>query len=126
MSNQETSSPSVNPYAATLKGRCPSCGEGRLYAGYLKLRDKCDSCGLELATFDQADGPAVFVMFIVGLLVVIPAFVVELKFQPPYWLHAVLWGPWAIFLVLIALRPVKSLLVAQQFKHKAEEGRLDN
>lgn len=115
----ETTKPS--PHIAALKGRCPNCGEGRLYAGYLKLNDKCDHCGIDLAGFDQADGPAVFVMFIVGFLVVIPMLIVELSFQPPYWVHAVLWLPWTIFWVLVLLRPVKSLLVAQQFIHRAEE-----
>lgn len=115
----ETSKPS--PHIAALKGRCPNCGEGRLYAGYLKLNGKCDVCGQDLAKFDQADGPAVFVMFLVGFLVVIPMLIVELSFQPPYWVHAVLWVPWTVVWVLILLRPVKSLLVAQQFIHKAEE-----
>lgn len=110
-----------SPLLATLKGRCPRCGEGRLYDGYLKLSSSCDSCELPLAQYDQADGPAVFVMFIVGFLVVIPAFLVELAFQPPYWVHAVLWLPWALILVLAFLRPVKSWLVAQQFVHKAAE-----
>ena len=115
----EAKSPS--PYAAALKGRCPNCGKGHLYNGYLKLADKCESCGLDLAEFGQADGPAVFVMFIVGFLVVIPLLIVELSFQPPYWVHAVLWLPWTLFWVLIFLRPVKSLMVAQQFVHNAEE-----
>ena len=115
----ESSKPS--PFAATLKGRCPNCGEGHLYAGYLKLADKCDHCGIDLSQYDQADGPAVFVMFIVGFLVVIPMLIVELSYQPPYWVHAVLWTPWTILWALILLRPVKSLLVAQQFLHKAEE-----
>jgi len=109
------------PYLAALRGRCPNCGEGRLYSGYLKLADKCESCGLNLAAFDQADGPAVFVMFFVGFLVVVPMLVVELAYHPPYWVHAALWVPWTIFWVLLLLRPVKSLLVAQQFIHKAEE-----
>ena len=106
---------------AALRGRCPNCGEGRLYVGYLKLNEKCDVCGQDLAKFDQADGPAVFVMFLVGFLVVIPMLIVELTFQPPYWVHALLWLPWTVMWVLILLRPVKSLLVAQQFIHKAEE-----
>ena len=121
VSEQQTPS----PYVATLKGHCPACGEGRLYQGYLKLANTCDKCGMDLAKYDQADGPAVFVMFIVGFLVVVPAFVVEFIFQPPYWLHALLWLPWTIVLVLIFLRPVKSLLIAQQFLHKAEEAKLD-
>jgi uncharacterized protein (DUF983 family) len=110
-----------SPYAAALKGRCPKCGEGRLYAGYLKLAERCESCGLELGAYDQADGPAVFVMFIVGFLVVIPMLVVELVYHPPYWVHAMLWTPWTVILVMALLRPIKSLLVAQQFVHKAEE-----
>lgn len=116
----------VSPHAAALKGRCPSCGEGALYKGYLALADHCDHCGLDFKKYDQADGPAVFVMFIVGFLVVIPAAAVEIMYQPPYWLHAALWIPWGAFWVLVTLRPIKSWLVAEQFKHKAEEGRLDD
>jgi len=116
-----TATEKPSPHLAALKGRCPDCGEGRLYDGYLKLQDRCDVCGIDLGKYDQADGPAVFVMFLVGFLVVIPMLVVELMYQPPYWVHAALWIPWTAIWVLILLRPVKSLLVAQQFVHKAEE-----
>ncbi len=119
MSLPEPAAPS--PHRAALKGRCPKCGEGRLYAGYLKLAPKCGSCGLDLTAYDQADGPAVFVMFIVGFLVVIPALAVELAYRPPYWIHAALWLPWTVAWALALLRPIKSWMVAQQFVHNAAE-----
>jgi len=116
----------ISPHAAAFKGRCPACGEGKLYDGYLALAGSCGHCGLDLETYDQADGPAVFVMFIVGFLVIIPMFIVEVSYSPSYWVHAALWLPWTLLLVLGFLRPVKSWLVAEQYKHKAAEGRLDD
>jgi len=112
---------SLSPHQAAFRGRCPKCGEGRLYGGYLKLAERCESCGLDLDQYDQADGPAVFVMFIIGFLVVVPMLIVELAYRPPYWVHAVLWLPWTVVLALAFLRPIKSWMVAQQFIHNAEE-----
>lgn len=67
----EGTSSEISPLSATTKGRCPRCGKGKLYSGVIKLSAKCDSCDLELAAFDQADGPAPFVMMIVGTLVAV-------------------------------------------------------
>jgi len=117
---------SLSPQAAAFKGRCPKCGEGRLYSGYLKLAPQCEKCGLDLGALEQADGPAVFVMFIIGFLVVIPMLVVELAFQPAYWVHAALWLPWTVILALAFLRPIKSWMVAQQYVHNAAEAHFDD
>lgn len=105
-------------------GRCPRCGRGPLFAGYLALAPRCSACGLDFAFADSADGPAVFVIFAVGAVVVIAAFYVEFAFAPPYWLHLALWIPLILVLSLGLLRPLKGLFVALQFRHQAEEGRL--
>jgi uncharacterized protein (DUF983 family) len=104
--------------------RCPRCGKGKLYAGFLTLAPRCESCGLDYAFIDSGDGPAVFIIMIAGAIVVACALIVEVKYQPPFWLHAVLWLPLIAATTLLPLRSMKSLLIALQFHHKAAEGRL--
>src|SRR4030088_1598571 len=107
-----------------LACKCPRCGKGSLYAGFLKLRPNCEACGLDYAFIDTGDGPAIFIIMIAGAIVVGCALIVEIKSQPPYWLHAVLWLPLILATTLLPLRAMKSLLIALQFHHKAAEGRL--
>src|SRR5437879_13619950 len=107
-----------------LAGKCPRCGRGKLYAGFLDLRPKCDACGLDYAFIDSGDGPAVFIIMIAGAIVVAAALIVEVKYQPPFWLHAALWLPLTLAVTLWPLRAMKSLLIALQFHHKAASGRL--
>jgi uncharacterized protein (DUF983 family) len=112
---------------AALRGiacKCPRCGTGRLFAGFLTLKPKCDVCGLDYAFIDAGDGPAVFVIMIAGAIVVAAALIVEVKFKPPFWVHAALWLPLTLAVTLWPLRAIKSLLIALQFHHKAAEGRL--
>jgi uncharacterized protein (DUF983 family) len=113
----------VSPFAAGLAGRCPACGKGRLFQGFLALRPHCDSCGLDYAFADSGDGPAVFVILIGGFVIVGAALVVEILYQPPLWLHALLWAPLILVVTLAPLRLLKGLLIALQYHHKAEEGR---
>ena len=110
--------------AAGLAGRCPACGRGKLFSGYLNLAPRCNSCGLDYGFAEAGDGPAVFVILITGFIVVGAALFVEMAYAPPYWLHALIWGPLAILLPLLLLRSFKGVLIALQYKHKAEEGRL--
>ena len=117
--------PPQSPLTTGLRGRCPRCGEGRLFDGFLGLPERCENCGLDYSFIDSADGPAVFVIFIVGALVVGAAFFVEFSYQPPYGLHLLLWIPLILVLSLALLRPLKGLMIAQQYHHKAQEGRLD-
>ena len=107
-----------------LACKCPRCGKGKLYTGFLTLRPRCDSCGLDYAFIDAGDGPAVFIIMIAGAIVVAAALIVEVKYQPPFWVHAVLWLPLILATTLLPLRSMKSLLIALQFHHKAAEGRL--
>ena len=110
--------------AAGLAGRCPACGRGKLFSGYLALAPRCDVCGLDYSFAEAGDGPAVFVILVTGFIVVGAALFVEMAYAPPYWLHALIWGPLAILLPLLLLRSFKGVLIALQYKHKAEEGRL--
>jgi len=108
-----------------LRACCPRCGKGRLYDGFLTLAPGCSVCGLDYAFADSGDGPAVFIMMIAGFIIVGLVLWVEFTWSPPYWVHAVLWLPLTILLPLGLLRPLKGWLVAQQFRHKASEGRLE-
>jgi uncharacterized protein (DUF983 family) len=109
-----------------LACRCPRCGKGRLYSGFLDLQPACEACGLDYAFIDAGDGPAVFIILIAGAIVVGCALIVEVKYQPPFWLHAALWLPLILVTTLLPLRAMKSLLIALQFHHKAAPGRLVN
>lgn len=110
---------SASPITTGLQCRCPRCGRGRLYSGYLTLAEKCESCGLELRAMDSGDGPAFFVMFLVLIITVPLVFLVYALFEPPIWVHMVLWPVVIIGLSLWLLRPAKAIMVALQFKHRA-------
>jgi uncharacterized protein (DUF983 family) len=112
------------PIRRGLSARCPRCGEGALFDGFLTLKPRCERCGLDYSFADSADGPAVFVIFLSGFIVVFAALVVEFLYQPPYWLHALLWLPLIVVTTLLPLRPMKGLMIALQYHHKAAEGRL--
>jgi uncharacterized protein (DUF983 family) len=113
------------PIGHGLRGRCPRCGQGRLFQGFLTLRPACEHCGLDFGFADAGDGPAVFVILVGGFIVVFAALVTEFVYQPPYWVHAALWFPSVLIVTLGPLRPMKGLLIALQYHHKAQEGRLE-
>lgn len=113
------------PIPTGLLGRCPRCGKGHVFNGFLTLAPRCEACGLDLAFADTADGPAFFVMSIVGIVVVGLALWVEFAYAPPIWLHLVLWFGLTGLLSVALVRPLKGLMVALQFHHRAEEGRLE-
>lgn len=113
-----------NPALTGLAGHCPRCGKGHLFRGYLTLRPSCEVCGLDYSFADTGDGPAFFVMSIVGIVVVALALWVEFAFEPPIWLHIVMWFSLSVILSVALVRPLKGLMVALQYHHKAGEGRL--
>ena len=112
-------------FALGLTGSCPHCGEGKLFAGFLALQPRCDVCGLSFDFADAGDGPAVFIMMIVGFIVIGAALMLELRHHPPIWVHLVLWLPVATVMALGILRPLKGMMVALQYRNAAREGRLD-
>ena len=107
----------VSLLRAALRCRCPRCGEGRLYAGLLTVRDTCEVCGLDLRSHDSGDGPAVGVMFLLSAIVVALAFWVEFTFNPPLWVHVVLWFPFTLLGALWMLRVMKAWLTAEQYRY---------
>lgn len=122
----ERLSPTTAPLPAMrgLRGRCPRCGDGKMFEGFLTVRPACEKCGLDYSFADAGDGPAVFVILIGGAIVVFAALMTEVVYQPPYWLHAALWLPLILVVTLLPLRMVKGLLIVLQYHHKAAPGRL--
>ena len=121
----DANSKPVSASQAALSARCPRCGEGPLFSGVLTLRGRCEKCGLDYKFIDTGDGPAVFGIMILGFLVLGGALILEFKAGPPLWVHLLLWGVGTPLLALGLLRFLKALLIALQFKHKAEQGQLE-
>jgi uncharacterized protein (DUF983 family) len=105
-----------------LLGRCPRCGRGPLFSGLLDIRDRCPACGLDLRAHDAGDGPAVAGVFVVGALAVIAALMVDLRYQPPLWLHALLWPALVLPLSIAVMRVAKAALAALQYRHRRNHG----
>lgn len=124
-SPEHDSTAAVSPIFAGLRGRCPRCGRGKLFRGFLGLQSGCGVCGLDFSFMDAGDGPAVFVILFAGFIVVASALMVEVMYQPPFWVHAMLWGPLILLVTLGPLRLMKGVLIALQYHHKAAEGRLE-
>jgi uncharacterized protein (DUF983 family) len=115
----------VSPISAGLRCRCPNCGEGQVFRGFLKFKDRCDACEADLTIADAGDGPAFFVMFVALIFIVPTAMFTELAFSPPRWVHYLIWPPVTFAFCLALLRPFKATLFALQWKHKAGQARLD-
>lgn len=112
-----------SPWAAGLRLRCPACGKGPVFAGYLKFRDSCAVCGADFKAADAGDGPAVFVILIVGAIVAPELIILQVGMDLPDWLALTITIVSAIALCLALLPPFKATLFALQWKHKAREVR---
>jgi uncharacterized protein (DUF983 family) len=117
--------PPQSPYSTGMGGRCPRCGDGKLFKGFLAVAPSCDLCGLDYGFADSGDGPAVFVMLIAGFIVVGGALWFDFTYEPPMWVHLVVTLPLGALVCLAILRPLKGVLIALQYRNKAEQGRLD-
>ncbi len=111
----------IDPIRAGLLCRCPNCGKGALFSGFLKVRPNCAVCGFDLAGIETGDGPATFIMQIAGFLVGFSALYVEIAFSPPMWLHFVVWIPLVAALSLGLMRPGKGLMMALQMRNQRDE-----
>ena len=114
-------SPSPSLAQAGIRCLCPRCGRGRLYAGFLKVRPRCESCGLDLGFANESEGPAVFIIFIVGFIVVAAAAIGEVLFHPHPLVHLALWIPLTVVLSLALLRPLKATMIALHYRHVLDE-----
>ena len=125
MTEDRADYPPQDPYRTGLRGRCPRCGEGRMFSGTLSLTDRCANCGLDYTFADSADGPAVFAIMIVGFVIAGGALLFELAYEPPFWVHIIIWSPLIVMFSLMVLRPLKGLAVALQYVNRAREGVID-
>jgi len=114
-----------SPYVTGVTGRCPRCGGGKLFDGFLELAPRCEACGLDYGFADAGDGPAVIVTLLAGFIVVGTALVVEVKYEPPMWLHLAIFLPLTLVVCLGMLRPLKGVLVSLQYRNKAGLGQLE-
>jgi len=109
--------------SAALFGCCPACGEKTLFEGMLKFAPTCRLCALDYGHFNVGDGPAAFLTLIVGGLITVMAIVVDQAFNPPFWVHMLLWIPITAIAVIWALRVGKAALLAIEYRRRAGEGR---
>jgi uncharacterized protein (DUF983 family) len=126
MSQDSAQFPPVDPVKVGLKGCCPRCGEGKLFEGLLALKLRCAACGLDYAFADSGDGPAVFVILIVGFVIIGLVLWLQVNYGPPIWVHVLLFGPLTIILSLLSLRWCKGIFVAMQYRHNASEGQINH
>ena len=117
--------PPVDPVNAGLRCCCPRCGQGKLFDGFLTLKPACANCGLDYSFADSGDGPVVFVLLIVGFIVVGAALWMEVNYNPPLWVHFMLWIPLVIVLGLALMRVLKGLLIALQYRNNARPCEID-
>ena len=110
-----------SPLATGLAAKCPRCGRGKLFTGLLTVRQTCERCGLNFAEVDSGDGPAVFLIFVLGAILVPLVLWVEFSFEPPFWIHVIIWTPLIAIGTIGLLRPMKAFMIAIQYKHKAGE-----
>jgi uncharacterized protein (DUF983 family) len=109
--------------AVAFKGECPRCGARTLFNGWVAFAHRCRGCGLDYDAFNVGDGPAAFLILLVGAIVVAAAITLELAAEPPLWVHLV-WLPVTALLTLGGLRLAKAALLAQEYRHRAREGRI--
>jgi uncharacterized protein (DUF983 family) len=114
--------PGIAP--AALFGLCPDCGAKTLFAGPVRFASNCKACGLDYSAFNVGDGPAALLTMALGALIIVLAFMLEIAAHPPFWVHAVLWVPITVGLVLLSLRFAKGALLVAEHRNKAKEGRL--
>jgi uncharacterized protein (DUF983 family) len=118
--------PPLPPTTTGPYGKCPRCGEGGIFDGFLTLKKSCAVCGLDLSFADAADGPAFFVMLIAAVPVLGFVLWMVLSVEASYLVTALLTLPLAVVLCVLPLRPLKGWLVASQYYYRAREGRLDS
>ena len=113
----------ISPVEVALSGLCPRCKSKTLFAGWVRFADRCRACQLDFSSFNVGDGPAAFLILIIGTVLVGSALVVDGAFSPPWWVHLV-WIPIGLALTLLGLRLAKALLITQEYLQRAREGRI--
>jgi uncharacterized protein (DUF983 family) len=109
---------------ASLRGLCPRCGASGLFRGAVSFSGQCGRCGLDYSQFNVGDGPAAFLIMIVGAVVTFGAVSLQLSVEPPIWVHILIWVPLTISLVVGLLRIAKGALLVLEYRNRAREGRI--
>jgi uncharacterized protein (DUF983 family) len=109
---------------ASIRGLCPRCGAPTLFAGAVRFSEACPQCKLDFSQFNVGDGPAAFLIMIVGAIVTIGAVMLELSAEPPFWVHILIWVPLTAALVVGLLRLAKGALLVLEYRNRAHEGRI--
>ncbi len=109
---------------AALRARCPRCENAPLFDGWVRFAPRCRGCGLDYSAFNVGDGPAAFLILIVGALITAMALVLQVRAEPPFWVHIILWVPLTTALVILSLRASKAALLILEYRNKAREGRV--
>ena len=125
MPTNERDYPPISPFSTGLAGRCPRCGDGKLFSGFLDLAPRCEVCGLDYGFADSGDGPAVLVTLFAGFLVLGIALATQIVYEPPIWIHLAIFLPLTLVVCLGMLRPLKGFLIASQYVNKAAPGRFE-
>jgi uncharacterized protein (DUF983 family) len=111
----------INPFVAGLACWCPNCGRGKLFDGFLTVAPRCAACGFDLGAADSGDGPAVFIILIVGFIACFGLLFTEIAYRPPIWVELLIWPLVGAALCFALLRPAKGLMLALQFHTRASE-----
>jgi uncharacterized protein (DUF983 family) len=109
------------PLGIALLGRCPRCGQGKLFEGLLGIRERCAVCELDLRAVDTGDGPASLVVLVLGAILAGLVVWVDARFTPPLWVHAVIWPVVAVPAAILMIRVLKAGLVWSQYRNRASE-----
>lgn len=109
---------------AAIRARCPRCENAPLFDGWIRFAPRCRACGLDYDKFNVGDGPAAFLILIIGALITALALTLQLSAHPPFWLHIILWVPITTALVILCLRASKAALLTLEYRHQAREGRI--
>ena len=123
MSQAPVSGAAPSLAAAAFQGLCPNCGARSLFAGLARFAPQCRSCGLDFQSYNVGDGPAAFLILVVGAILAVGAILVDQSAGPPWWVHFI-WLPVGATLTVYGLRLGKAALLYQEHKHRAREGRL--
>ncbi|MCJ8151141.1 DUF983 domain-containing protein (plasmid) [Shinella sp. H4-D48] len=116
--------PALPPLQTGIRGRCPRCGQGHLFKGFLKMAPRCEACGLDYSFADPADGPAFFVMIFACIPSAALAVWLEVNYNASLLTQLFVTGPFMLLTCIPPLRPLKGWLVASQYFYKAEQGQL--
>lgn len=122
----EGTSPRSPLIQAALTGECPVCGSRTLFAGWVRFAPRCRACGQDFTAYNVGDGPAAFLILVLGALISALAVVLQVKASPPFWVHILLWVPLTFALVILSLRVSKAAMLIHEARAEVREGRLDD